>query len=182
MHVGGEDGEHPVTVDGLVRLQRGPGMVGLEGELGDLRGLGCHVDLQREREAEGQNGVPAVGEQLLGLLQAVADHLGDDAEQDILLALEPVVQAPVEDPGLGHDIPGGRGLVALGVEQLQSCRQDDAAGFLALLLRRGLGPSGCHEDTNGALVFNFERVQNNFDYAPLSCIHYTLFSGYSVVK
>ena len=110
-------------------------MGGIE-EFGDASGRFREIQLDGDREGEGHHGVLVLDDQLLGLRQEIPQPLRYDAEEDLLLALEAVVEAPVEDAGPLDYVAGGGLLVALIVEQVHGRFHDLPAGLLAPLFHR----------------------------------------------
>lgn len=99
--------------------------------------FGGHVEFQGRGEGCGQQEVVLALQELHGVLQDLLGGLLHYADEDLVLALEAVVEASVEDPRLVDDVAGGGLLVSLLQEQLQRHLRDLLARELALLLHRG---------------------------------------------
>lgn len=115
----GGDLPEPLLEDVVVHLHGLPSAVDLVDQVGHVPGAVGHVELQRAGEGCGDEDVLLLLQELGGAPEDLLGGLLDDVYEYLVLALEAVVQAPVEDPRLRYYVPGGGLLVSVGEEQLE---------------------------------------------------------------
>lgn len=91
--------------------------MGVVDQIGGLVVAAGYIYLQSSREGDGGHNV-IVTDQFRPLPESLVDDLLHYRQEDLLLALETVVQAAVEYPGLMYYVPDCGVAVSFGIEQL----------------------------------------------------------------